>query len=87
MPSIRNAISSDISSDSVDELLIDPCFLQNPLIGTYVFGPINTSIAPDVLLLSASHDANEASANKASWQSIGSSPNQHYICMSTEKCM
>ena len=48
------------------ELEIDPCFLHNQLIGTYVFGPIKHKIAHDVLLLSLSHEANEASANIAS---------------------
>ena len=84
IPSNRKAASSEINSDSVDELLVDLCFLQNQLIGTYVFGPISTRMHPDVLLLSASHYANDASANSANWQSFGSSPTQHSICISTE---
>ena len=87
IPSMRRAASREIYSDSVDELLVEPCFLQNQLMGTYVFGPISTRMHPDVLLLSANHDANEASANSANWQSFGSSPTQHSICISTEKCM
>ena len=66
IPSILSAASSDISSDSVDELLIDPCFLQNQLIGTYVFGPISTRMHPEVLLLSPNQEANDASATNAS---------------------
>ena len=87
IPSMRRAASSDISSDSVDELLTDPCFLQNQLMGTYVFGPRSTRMHPDVLLLSDNPDAKDASANNANWQSFGSSPTQHSMCMFTEKCI
>ena len=66
IPSVRSAASKEISSDSVLEFEIEPSFLQNQPIGTYVFGPIKHKIAPDVLLLSPSHEAKEASANIAS---------------------
>ena len=65
MPSALRAASNDISSDSVLELMIEPCVLQNHEIGTNVFGPISTRKDPEVLLLSPRHAANEASANNA----------------------
>ena len=79
MPAVRNAESKDISSDSVLEFDIEPCYLQNQEIGTYVFGPIKHKIAPDALLLLFSQLANDASANNASWMSYGGSPTQHCI--------
>ena len=79
MPSTRRAASNEISSDSAQEVLIEPCFLQNQDIGTKVCGPMSTKKHPEVLLLSPSHAANEASANSRKRQPFGSSPTQHCI--------
>ena len=87
IPSIRREASSEISSLSVDELLTEPCFLQNHEIGTNVFGPMSTMKQPDVLLLSPNQEAKDASAKSAIWMSFGRSPTQHCNSKSAVKCM
>ena len=64
IPSVLNAASRAIASASVDECEIAPCFLQNQIIGTQVFGPTIANTAPDVDLESCRSPANEASTNK-----------------------
>ena len=75
-PSSLSAASSAIISASLDEWLTAVCFLQNQLIGTYVWGPIRTKYAAEVDLLSLRSPAKDASQKSASEVCWGLSPTQ-----------
>ena len=76
-PSRRTPASNEITSASELECDTAPCFLQNHVIGTKVFGPTIAKNAPEVLLLSLRSPAKLASLNNAILQSSGWSPTKH----------
>ena len=79
IPSIRNKASRAITSASVDEWDVAPCFLHIQVMGTKVLGPTKHTTPPLVDLESLKSEAKLASEKIKIRQSLGGSPTKQTI--------